>query len=74
MVLAIAPLQWWVKDATDQSQLALQIAVIVGIGAASYATSMFVLWEIVGRPDGLESHVADLLMRGVRKVRIRGIR
>lgn len=47
----------------------LHLAIVVIVGAAVYAGSMFLLWSVAGRPDGLESHIAKLLTGSVRKIR-----
>ena len=69
MAATIAPLEISPGDVSGYYQLILRLAIIVGVGAAAYASSMFLLWRLVGRPDGLESHIARLLAVGVRRVR-----
>jgi O-antigen/teichoic acid export membrane protein len=69
MMVIIAPLEVSIGDVSEYSQLLLRAATIVCVGAAAYASSMFLLWGLVGRPDGLESHIARLLASAVQKVR-----
>jgi O-antigen/teichoic acid export membrane protein len=51
----------------DASGLHLPIVVIVG--AVVYAGSMFLLWSVAGRPDGLESHIAKGLTSSLQRMR-----
>ena len=69
MAVMIALVQASLGDASGYFSLVLRLAIIVGVGAAAYAGSMFLLWGLVGRPDGLESHIAGLMADGVRRVR-----
>jgi O-antigen/teichoic acid export membrane protein len=69
MAAMVALLEASFGDVSGYYQLVLHLAAIVGVGAAAYAGSMFLLWSLIGRPDGLESHVATLLATGVQKVR-----
>lgn len=47
----------------------LHIAIVVGVGAAVYISSMFLLWSVSGRADGLESHIVKLLGSSVQRIR-----
>lgn len=69
MAVMIAPLESAFGNVSEYSQLLLRLAIIVGVGAATYVSSMFLLWNLIGRPDGLESHIARLLASGVWRVR-----
>jgi O-antigen/teichoic acid export membrane protein len=68
MAVVIAPLEAWFGNVSEYYQLIVHLATIVAVGAAAYASSMFLLWGLIGRPDGLESHVASLFANGVQKV------
>ena len=69
MAVAIVPFEGAVANASDLIRLALDLAIVGGIGTAVYVSSMFLLWRLVGCPDGLEFHVAKLLASLVRRVR-----
>jgi O-antigen/teichoic acid export membrane protein len=69
MAVMILPLEPSVGYVLEYHQLIVRLAVIVGVGAAGYASSMFLLWGLVGCPDGLESHVARLVVSGIGRVR-----
>lgn len=69
MALVIAPLEGSVTNVAGFSQLILGLAIVVGVGAIVYASSMFLLWRLAGCPDGLEFDVANLLASYSRRVR-----
>ena len=69
MALVIVPLQAAVGDPASYLDRVLGLVVIVGAGALSYAGSMFLLWNMFGRPDGLEAHVAAVLASSFHRVR-----
>jgi PST family polysaccharide transporter len=69
MAVMIVPLEASSGALSEYSQLVLRLAIIVGVGAAAYASSMFLMWRLIGRPDGLESQIASLLVSGVQKIR-----
>jgi PST family polysaccharide transporter len=69
MAAVIAPLIASLAGVTGYYPLILSLVVIVGVGAIVYTGSMFVLWSVAGRPDGLEAHVATLLVRTLQRVR-----
>jgi O-antigen/teichoic acid export membrane protein len=69
MAAATVPLHGRFADAQGVFQLALDLAIVGSIGAAVYVVAMYVLWRAVGCPDGLELHVARLVIGGVRRVR-----
>jgi PST family polysaccharide transporter len=47
----------------------LHLAIVVIVGATVYAGSMFLLWSVTGRPDGIESHIAKVLTSSVQRIR-----
>jgi PST family polysaccharide transporter len=47
----------------------LHLAIVVIVGATAYAGSMFLLWSVTGRPDGIESHLAKVLTSSVQRIR-----
>jgi O-antigen/teichoic acid export membrane protein len=67
MVLVYAAKAWFVAR-PGFVPLGVELGVIVAIGAFVYAGSMFVLWNLAGRPDGLESHALRLVTQGAQKV------
>ena len=69
MAVVIGPVEAAFGSVSGYFPLVLRLAAIVGAGAVAYAISMFLLWGLVGRPDGLESHIARLFAGGVRRVR-----
>jgi hypothetical protein len=69
MALVIAPLEGSVANVTGFSQLILGLAIVLGVGAIVYASSIFLLWRLAGCPDGLEFDVANLLASYSRRVR-----
>jgi O-antigen/teichoic acid export membrane protein len=69
MALVIAPLEGSLANVPGYPQLILGLAIVVGVGAIVYASSMFLLWRLVGCPDGLEVEVASLLASYSRRVR-----
>jgi len=69
MALVIAPLIAAFGEASGYYALLFRFALIVSVGAVAYTGAMFILWSVVGRPDGIESHVVMLLAKFARKVR-----
>ncbi|NOJ43707.1 lipopolysaccharide biosynthesis protein [Bradyrhizobium australiense] len=69
MAVVIAPLEISLGEISAYYQLIPRLAIVVGVGAAAYASLMFLTWSLVGRPDGLESHIAGLLGSGMQRVR-----
>jgi PST family polysaccharide transporter len=61
MALAITPLGGSLASVQGVLQLLLGLAIVVGVGALVYVTSMFSLWRLAGCPDGFESNVAGIL-------------
>jgi O-antigen/teichoic acid export membrane protein len=64
MAVMVAPL-----EASFGDMPGLHLVIVVGVGAAVYAGSMFLLWRITGRPDGIESHIVKLLISSVHRIR-----
>ena len=64
MAAVIMPL-----EATFGNVPTLHLAIVVSVGACVYASSMFLLWSVTGRPDGIESHIAKILVSRVQKIR-----
>ena len=73
MALVIVPLEASVANVAEVSQLIPGLAIVVGVGAIAYASSMFLLWRLAGCPDGLEFNVASLLASYSRRVRKVGV-
>jgi PST family polysaccharide transporter len=48
--------------------LVLGLAVVVGVGALVYASSIFILWRLAGCPDGFESKVVGLLHHQSKRI------
>jgi O-antigen/teichoic acid export membrane protein len=69
MAAAIVPFERTLTNVTDIIKLIFDLTIVGGIGAIVYVSSMFLLWRLVGCPDGLEFHVAKLLTSLVRRVR-----
>ncbi len=69
MAVVIEPLIVTFGYGSGYAALLLRFATIVTVGAVAYVGSMFVLWNVAGRPDGLESHVAALLAKAAQRVR-----
>ncbi len=67
MVLVLAAKAWFVAR-PGFVPLGVELGVIVAVGAFVYAGSMFFLWNLAGRPDGLESHALRLVTQGAQKV------
>jgi len=61
MALGIALFQSLIASGPGLAQLILYLAIVVSIGAVVYVGSMFSLWLLAGRPDGLEFDVMQLL-------------
>jgi O-antigen/teichoic acid export membrane protein len=55
--------------AIDRGTLALQLAVVVALGALLYCLSTFLLWILMKRPDGPETEVQKILSKVLSKVR-----
>ncbi len=62
--VVIAALRW---PATGQGatlgglQGALNLAVVAGLGAASYGTALLALWLVSGRPEGVEAMLVNVI-------------
>jgi O-antigen/teichoic acid export membrane protein len=69
MAVALVPFEGAFANAADLVKLTLDLTIVGSIGAVVYVSSMFLLWRLVGCPDGLELHVANLLASCVRRVR-----
>ena len=63
MAAVIMPL-----EATFGNVPTLHLSIVVSVGACVYASSMFLLWSFTGRPDGIESHIAKILVSRVQKI------
>jgi O-antigen/teichoic acid export membrane protein len=67
MAIMIAPLEGWLSARQGVLQLSVGLFAVTGVGAMIYTTSMFLLWWLVGYPDGLETHAARALAHYSRK-------
>jgi O-antigen/teichoic acid export membrane protein len=70
MAVLIAPVAVSPRSGLPVGQLILHLTIVVGAGAAAYTISLFSLWSLAGRPDGIEFDVAKVLSRCARRVRI----
>jgi O-antigen/teichoic acid export membrane protein len=68
MAMALKLLQGWLDGLQGVVQLALGLTVVVGIAAAVYSGTVFLLWHIAGRPDGVEAKASALLSSLTRKI------
>jgi len=68
MTLLVVLVKTQLGDGQGYNQLIFDMATIVGVGVVAYAGSMFFLWDLAGRPDGIECKVASLLGRSVRRI------
>jgi PST family polysaccharide transporter len=46
----------------------LGLAMVVGVGALVYASSIFVLWRLAGCPDGFEAKVVGFLRHQSKQI------
>jgi PST family polysaccharide transporter len=69
MAVVIAPLIAAFGDASGYHVLLLHFVIVVSVGAIAYIGAMFVLWSVVGRPDGLEAHLVTVFAKIVQRVR-----
>jgi PST family polysaccharide transporter len=68
MALAVMPFHDWLSGITGYGPLVLGLAVVVGVGALVYASSIFILWRLAGCPDGFESKVVGLLRHQSKRI------
>jgi PST family polysaccharide transporter len=61
MAVTVMPLESLLGKGGNVPQLVLGLIVMVGAGACAYAGSIFVLWRLAGRPQGLEANVLAAL-------------
>lgn len=61
LVLTWSGLGWETSAAGTKAGLALELAAGVGLGAAVYAVTLFVLWLAAGQPEGAEADLLTLL-------------
>jgi lipopolysaccharide exporter len=54
---------------TEKVALALQLAMLVGLGGLLYCGSTFLLWILMKRPAGPEEEVQKILGKVLSKVR-----
>lgn len=68
--LAMATACYWVQKSLEGetlSQHTLRLIATVGTGVAVYAATVYILWRILGRPEGVERVVLDRLLVRMRK-------
>ncbi len=65
-VLAWAGLGWTEWEGSN-ADMGWNLAVAVGLGAASYVVSLLMLWLAAGRPDGAESDALAMVRRFARR-------
>lgn len=67
MVIAVLGIQGWVR-VTDAGffELVYELALSILIGAAAYAGSHLLAWQLAGRPDGPECGILSALNFGAR--------
>lgn len=53
----------------DRPMLALQVATLVALGGFLYCASTFLLWELMGRPEGPETEVQAIFGKVLAKLR-----
>jgi len=63
MALAVLAIRRAQGDPGTIVEAGLQLALVVVVGALAYAGSLFALWRVVGRPDGAERWLLELLRR-----------
>jgi PST family polysaccharide transporter len=68
MTLAVMPFHEWLSGIGGYGALVLGLAVVVGVAALVYATSIYVLWRLAGCPDGFESKVVGLLRHQSKRI------
>ena len=68
MALAVMPFHDWLSGIKGYGPLVLGLAVVVGVAALVYASSLFVLWRLAGCPDGFESKVVGLLRNQSKRI------
>lgn len=68
MTLAVMPFHEWLTGIGGYGALVLGLAVVVGVAALVYATSIYVLWRLAGCPDGFESKVVGLLRHQSKRI------
>jgi O-antigen/teichoic acid export membrane protein len=68
MAVVIRLSEGWLAGLQGWAPLALGLTIVVGLAAAVYSASLFLLWHITGRPDGLETKAVILFGRYSRKV------
>jgi O-antigen/teichoic acid export membrane protein len=61
MAMAVMPFHDWLLETRVYGPLVFGLAVVVGVAALVYASSIFVLWRLAGCPDGFESKVVGFL-------------
>ena len=68
MTLLIMPIKAGLGEGQGYYQLVSNFGIVVGVGVIAYVGSMFFLWNLAGRPDGIECNVAGLLGRSARRI------
>ena len=71
MALAIMPCHDWLSAIKGYGPLVIGLAVVVGVAAFVYASSLLVLWRLSGSPDGFESKVVGLLRSQSKRISVR---
>jgi O-antigen/teichoic acid export membrane protein len=69
MSAAVVPCEMALEHLAGSHEAFVSLAIIVSVGAVAYTCSMFLFWTLVGRPDGLESHIVGLLTGWIRNLK-----
>lgn len=69
MVAATFPLKERFADMQGIAQLILDLTIVGAVGGTVYIASMYLLWRLVGSPDGIERHLTKLLAGAAQRIR-----
>ena len=69
MALAIMPMADWLANVQGVLPLMLGLSAVVFVAAVVYGGSIFILWRLVGCPEGFEAKIANVLGSYKRRVR-----
>jgi PST family polysaccharide transporter len=69
MVAATFPLKERFTDMQGIAQLILDLTIVGAVGGTVYIASMYLLWRLVGSPDGIERHLTKLLAGAAQRIR-----
>lgn len=65
MAAFVWSMQWMLDQGGPQMLAAVRFGALVLSSAVVYAASLFALWHLSGKPDGLESYIRGFIVRSV---------